>query len=257
MTTPWPTRTPMPLSTAPSGRRVIVTGASGGIGRAIVEALGHSGCAVAACDAPGAPVDVVPGASATATFDVRDPDAVREGAAHAIAELGGCDAVVATAGVVDTIGRAERFSEEEWRKDIETNLDGAFYLSRAAFDSLAASGDGRVVLISSVAADTGVRRQVGYGASKAGLIGMARTLAAEWAGRGIRCNVVLPGFVATPKALAMPARIQESAITRIPLGRFAEPEEIAGVVSFLLSPAAAYLNGALLRVDGGFGLSLW
>jgi 3-oxoacyl-[acyl-carrier protein] reductase len=246
-----------PLSTAPNGRRVIVTGAAGGIGRAIVDALARSGCAVAACDAPGVPVDGVPGAAVTATFDVRDPESVRDGAARAITELGGCDAVVANAGVVDTINRSERFSDEEWRRDIETNLDGAFYVARAAFEALAASGDGRVVVISSVAAESGVRGQVGYGASKAGLIGMARTLAAEWAGRGIRCNVVMPGFVATPKALAMPTHVRESAIARIPLGRFAEPEEVAGVVSFLLSPAAAYLNGVSLRVDGGFGLSLW
>jgi len=247
----------MPLSTAPSGRRVIVTGAAGGIGRAIVDALAHSGCAVAACDAPGVPVDTVTGAAATATFDIRDPDAVREGAVRAIAELGGCDAVVAGAGVVDTIDRAERFSDEDWRTDMETNLNGAFYLAQAAFEALAASGDGRIVLLSSVAAEVGVPRQVAYGASKAGLIGMARTLAAEWAGRGIRCNVVMPGFVATPKVLAVPAPVREKAIARIPLGRFAEPAELAGVVSFLLSPAAAYLNGALLRVDGGFGLSLW
>ena len=247
----------MPLSTTPSGRRVIVTGAAGGIGRAIVEALATSGCAVAACDASGARVEGVPGAAATETFDVRDPGAVREGVGRAIAELGGCDAVVANAGVVDTIHRAERFSEEEWRKDMGTNLDGAFFLAQAAFDALAASGDGRIVLISSVAVESGIPRQVAYGASKAGLVGMARTLAAEWAVRGIRCNVIMPGFVATPKVVAMPAQVRESAIARIPLGRFAEPEELAGVVSFLLSPAAAYVNGALLRVDGGFGLSLW
>jgi 3-oxoacyl-[acyl-carrier protein] reductase len=245
------------LSTAPSGRRVLVTGAAGGIGRAIVEALAHSGCSVAACDAPGVPVDAVPGAAATASFDVRDPEAVRDGAARAIAQLGGCDAVVAGAGVVDTINRAEQLSAEEWRKDIETNLHGAFLLAQAAFEALAASGDGRIVLVSSIAAETGMRGQVAYGASKAGLIGMARTLAAEWGGRGIRCNVVMPGFVATPKVLAMPPEVRESAVARIPLGRFAEPEELAGVVSFLLSPAAAYLNGVLLRVDGGFGLSLW
>ena len=247
----------MPLSTAPTGRRVIVTGAAGGIGRAIVEALAGSGCAVAACDAPGAPVDGVPGAVATATFDVRDPAAVREGVAATVAELGGCDAVVANAGIVDTIHRAEVFSEEEWRKDMETNLHGAFFLAQAAFEALAASGDGRVILISSVAAESGIARQVAYGASKAGLVGVARTLAAEWAGRGIRCNVVMPGFVATPKVLAMPAQVRDAAVARIPLGRLAEPEELAGVVSFLLSPAAVYINGAVLRVDGGFGLSLW
>ena len=247
----------MALSPVSSGRRVIVTGAAGGIGRAIVAALADAGCTVAACDAPDALVDGVPGAAATATFDVRDRGAVREGVADAIAALGGCDAVVANAGVVDTIHRAERFSEEDWRKDIETNLHGAFFLAQAAFEALVASGDGRVVVISSVAAETGIPRQVAYGASKAGLVGMARTLAAEWGGRGIRCNVVMPGFVATPKVRAMPAGVREAALARIPLGRFAETEELAGVVSFLLSPAAGYMTGAVLRVDGGFGLSLW
>jgi 3-oxoacyl-[acyl-carrier protein] reductase len=246
----------MPLSTVPSGRRVIVTGAAGGIGRAIVEALADAGCAVAACDAPGTPVDDLAGAPATAMFDVRDRTAVQEAVAGVIGELGGCDAVVANAGVVDTIHRAESFSEDEWRKDVETNLYGAFYLAQSAFDALAASGDGRVILISSVAAETGIPGQVAYAASKAGLVGTARTLAAEWAALGIRCNVVMPGFIATPKVRAMPDQVRQAVAGAIPLKRFGETEELAGVVGFLLSPAAAYINGAVLRVDGGFGLSL-
>jgi 3-oxoacyl-[acyl-carrier protein] reductase len=233
-----------------------VTGAGGGLGRAIVDALASAGCQLAACDAPAVDLSTVPGATVTANFDVRDRAAVRREVAGLVEELGGCDAVVANAGIVDTIHRAERFAEEEWRKDLESNLYGAFYLVQAAFEALAGSGDGRVVVISSVAAEQAIPGQVAYAASKAGLVGMARTLAAEWAGRGIRCNVVMPGFIATPKVLAMPDEVKRAATAQVPLGRFGEPAELAGAVSFLLSPAAAYINGAVLRVDGGYGLSL-
>jgi 3-oxoacyl-[acyl-carrier protein] reductase len=254
----WLARTvaPMPLSTAPRDRRVIVTGAAGGIGRAIVSALADGGCSVAACDAPGTAIDDVAGAAATATFDVRDRVAVSAAVGDMVGALGGCDGVVANAGIVDTIHRAERFPEDDWRKDIETNLYGAFFFAQSAFDALAASGDGRVVLISSVAAETGLPGQVAYGASKAGLVGLARTLAAEWAAAGIRCNVVMPGLIATPKVRAMPDAVQTATTAKIPIRRFGETDELAGAVSFLLSPAAAYITGAVLRVDGGFGLTL-
>jgi 3-oxoacyl-[acyl-carrier protein] reductase len=235
---------------------VIVTGATGGIGRAIVDALAATGCSVAACDARRTPIGEVAGASATAMFDVRDRAAVRAGVAQVTAALGGVDAVVANAGVVDTIHRAERFADEDWRKDLETNLYGAFYVVQAAFDALADSHDGRIVLVSSVAAEIGIPGQVAYGASKAGVVGLARTLAAEWAPRGIRCNVVMPGLIATPKVLAMPDAVKDAVTSNVPLGRFGATEELAGVVSFLLSPAAAYITGAVLRVDGGFGLSM-
>jgi 3-oxoacyl-[acyl-carrier protein] reductase len=238
----------MPAASAtPSGRRVILTGATGGIGRAIVAALTGAGCRVASCDLPGSGADF--------EFDVRDRAAVQVCVTEAIDSLGGCDAVIANAGVVDTIHRAERFSEEAWRSDLDTNLSGAFYVAQAAFQALAFSGDGRVVIISSVAAEIGLPGQVAYGASKAGLVGLARTLAAEWGPRGVRCNVVMPGMIATPRVVAMPGSLKDSIAETIPLRRFGEPDELAGVVSFLLSPAAAYMNGAVLRVDGGFGLS--
>jgi NAD(P)-dependent dehydrogenase (short-subunit alcohol dehydrogenase family) len=240
---------------APVGRRVIVTGAAGGIGRAIVGALAECRCSVAACDRPGAPLADVAGASLRIEFDVRDRAAVETAVGGAVEELGGCDAVVANAGIVDTIHRAERFPDEEWRNDLETNLYGAFHVAQAAFPALAASGDGRVVVISSVAAEIGLPGQVAYGASKAGLVGMARTLAAEWGARGVRCNVLMPGMIATPKVLSMPEPLKAGLQSAIPLGRFGTPEELAGAVSFLLSPAAAYITGAVLRVDGGFGLA--
>jgi NAD(P)-dependent dehydrogenase (short-subunit alcohol dehydrogenase family) len=228
---------------------VIVTGARGGIGSAIIEALSQAGADVAACDAPGtgAPVE----------FDVRDREAVATGVAAAVDSLGGeCDAVVANAGIVDTIHRAETFPDAEWRKDLEVNLYGALYVAQAAFEALAAAGDARVILISSVAAENGLPGQVAYGASKAGLIGMARTLASEWARRGIRVNVVMPGMIATPKVRSMPEELQKRLHQTIPLVRFGATEELAGAVSFLLSPAAGYITGAVLRVDGGFGLSV-
>src|SRR4051794_27738442 len=150
----------MPASTAPSGRRVILTGATGGIGRAIVDALATANCSIAACDIQGAPLAELERAEATVAFDVSDRAAAEAGVAEAIAALGGCDTVIANAGIVDTIHRAERFAEAEWRKDLDTNLSGAFYVVQAAFSALADSGDGRVVLISSIAAEMGGAGQV-------------------------------------------------------------------------------------------------
>jgi 3-oxoacyl-[acyl-carrier protein] reductase len=226
---------------SPAGRRVIVTGAQGGIGRATVELLESAGCSVAGCDLE--------------DFDIRDHEAVDAGVAKLVEGLGGCDSVVANAGVVDTIHRAERFPEADWQKDLETNLTGPFHVVRAAFEPLKASGDGRVVLISSASAETGLPGQVAYTASKAGVVGMARTLAAEWGRYGIRCNVVMPGLIGTPKVVALPEKVKEAMSATLPLGRIGEPTELAATVAFLLSPAAAYITGAVIRVDGGYGLN--
>ncbi len=248
----------MAASTTPNRRRVLVTGATGGIGRAIVDALAVCDCRIGACDiTPDVESEFADNGAvgASATFDVRDRAAAEAAVVELVARLGGCDAVVANAGVVDTIHRAEGFPEEEWRKDLETNLSGQFHAVQAAFSALAESRDGRVVLISSASAETGLPGQVAYTAAKAGIVGMARTLAAEWASRGVRCNVVMPGLIATPKVRALPSAMHEAMKRSIPLGRIGETEELAGAVTFLLSPAAAYITGTVLRVDGGFGLS--
>jgi 3-oxoacyl-[acyl-carrier protein] reductase len=248
----------MALSTSPSDRRVVVTGATGGIGRAIVASLAEAGCTIGACDvAPGveSAFEEVAAVAGTACFDVRDRDAAGRAIESLVERLGGCDAVVANAGVVDTIHRAERFPDGEWRKDLDTNLTGQFNIVTAAFEALARSGDARVVLISSVAAELGLPGQAAYAAAKAGTVGLARTLAGEWGPRGIRCNVVMPGFIATPKVLALPEPLRDALTATVPLRRIGDPDELAATVAFLLSPAAAYINGAVIRVDGGCGLS--
>ena len=226
---------------SPRGRRVVVTGAEGGIGSATVATLERAGCAVAGCD--------------VGDFDVRDRAAVEAGVAALVDRLGGCDALVACAGVVDTIHRSERFSEDAWRKDVDTNLTGTFNVVRALFEALRASRDGRVVVLSSASAETGLPGQVAYTAAKAGLVGMVRTLAAEWGRHGIRVNVVMPGLIATPKVRALPEPVRQGMSAALPLGRIGAPEEVAGTIAFLLSPAAAYTTGTVLRVDGGYGLT--
>jgi 3-oxoacyl-[acyl-carrier protein] reductase len=228
-------------SLTPAGRRVIVTGAAGGLGRAIVELLERMGCSVAGCD-----VD---------EFDVRDRQAVDAGIAELVERLSGCDAVVANAGIVDTIHRAERFPETEWQKDLETNLTGQFNVVQALFEPLRDSGDGRVVALSSASAETGLPGQVAYTAAKAGVVGMARTLAVEWGRHGILCNVVMPGLIGTPKVLALPEAARAAMSQALPLGRIGDPAELAATVAFLLSPAAAYITGTVIRVDGGYGLN--
>jgi NAD(P)-dependent dehydrogenase (short-subunit alcohol dehydrogenase family) len=221
--------------------RTLVTGARGGIGRALLETLEGD---VVGADLPGTGADV--------EFDQRDPEAVRAGVAEAVERLGGLDALVANAGVVDTLHRAERFPAEAWAGDIEANLTGAFLVAQAAFAALSESEHPAIVFVSSASAELGLPGQAAYTASKAGLVGLARTLAAEWGPRGIRVNVVMPGMIGTPKVRALPEAMLSRLAGSIPLGRIGEPAEVAGTIALLLG--AGYVTGQVLRVDGGLGL---
>lgn len=243
------------------GEAALVTGAGGGIGRAIALALAAEGWAAAVCDLGEGVDETVDsirsrgGEAVGLRWDVRDAQAAREAHAQAEAELGPVGAVVANAAIVDRIADAEKISEDSWRGELDVNLTGAFLSLQPALAGMKERGRGRIVAISSTAATDGLAGQAAYAASKAGLLGLVRTLALELAPAGVTVNAVLPGMVETEKVAAMPEEVRERALAAVPMRRFATPEEIAATVAFLCSDTAAYITGAWLPVDGGIGLS--
>ncbi|HZA59868.1 MAG TPA: SDR family NAD(P)-dependent oxidoreductase [Solirubrobacterales bacterium] len=218
-------------------RRALVTGAAAGIGAAIAERLRLDGFEVTTLDRS---------EGCDLTVDLRTDDL------PALADL---DVCVANAAITDTIASAHRMTPEQWGRDIEVNLTGAFRTVQACLPGMRERGWGRVVAISSGAAKSGLRGQVAYSASKAGLLGMVKTIAAENAHRGITANAVLPGMVATEKVRAMPQEILDRLAPQLPSGRMVEPAEIAAAVSFLCSGEAAQVTGQELAVDGGAALN--
>jgi 3-oxoacyl-[acyl-carrier protein] reductase len=272
----------------------LVTGAAGGIGRATALALAADGWRVAVADreestealdatvaairdiatdrvAPGgdpargsatgddARTDLGSatddGSALGVTFDIRDAEATRSAYERIEEELGPVGAVVANAGVADRLARASSIDPEAWRAEMEVNLTGAFLSLQPALAGMKERGAGRLVAVSSIAATDGLAGQVAYAAAKAGLLGMVRTLALEMASAGVTVNAVLPGMIGTEKVEAMPEEIKERSRSRVPMRRFASPEEVASVIAFLCSDAASYVTGAWLPVDGGIGLS--
>jgi acetoacetyl-CoA reductase len=218
-------------------RRALVTGASRGIGAAIARRLAADGADVVT-------LDLLDGCDIS--LDVaRDP----------FPPLGEIDVCVANAAITTTIASAHRMTPEQWQRDIDVNLTGAFRTIQACLGGMRERRHGRIVVISSVAAVAGLPGQVAYAASKAGQLGMVRTLAAENAARGITVNAVLPGLTATEQVLSMPADVRERAAALLPSGRLVEPDEIAAAVAFLAGDEAAQINGQTIAVDGAASLS--
>lgn len=244
------------------GKTVLVTGAARGIGHATALTLADEGANVAV-------VDILPQVEATAeaikqrgrlsvwaVFDISDPDQVRAGVEKISEVLGAVHALVNNAGIVNNVAPLARMTHDAWSRELAVNLTGAFNMIRAVIGPMVEARWGRIINLSSLAALGGLHHQVGYAASKAGILGLTKTVALEHARHGITCNAIVPGLIETELVQQMPEEIKENATAMIPARRLGLTEEVAHLVAFLASDRAAYINGAEIPIDGGMRLNV-
>lgn len=245
------------LITDLSGRVAIVTGAARGLGRSIAERLCAAGAKVACVDVSPetlaqtvAALNQAGGTAEAYTCDVTNSDRVNEVVEQVVQKWGGLHILVNNAGITrDTM--VMRMKDEQWDAVLNINLKGTFLFTRAAARPMMKARWGRIINLASVSGLTGNPGQANYSASKAGVIGLTRTVAKELAGRNITVNAVAPGFIATDMTAALGDEIIEEVKKRIPLGRLGQPEDVAYAVLFLASEAASFVTGVVLTVDGG------
>jgi 3-oxoacyl-[acyl-carrier protein] reductase len=238
------------VSGAAAPRTVLVTGGSRGIGLACARAFAAAGHRVAVTSSS-TPVDDA--GLLVVKCDVTDPAEVDTGVGRVEDELGPVEVLVASAGI-NRDGLLVRMSEEDFEAVVATNLTATWRLAKRVLPAMMRARWGRIVAVSSVGAYVGAPGQANYAASKAGQIGLIRSIAREYAARGITANVVTPGPIDTDMLATMPEPARAALPTQVPVGRIGTPEEVAAAVTFLASDAAAFITGAVLPVDGGLGM---
>ncbi len=236
----------------------LVTGAGRGIGRAIAVEMARAGAKVAlvyernaeAAQETKKQIEALGCEARAYACDVGDFHAVKETMGRVLSDFGGLDILVNNAGITKD-GLAMAMAPEQFDDVLRTNLSGAFYMIRQACAHFVRKKNGRIINISSVAGLMGNAGQCNYAAAKAGMIGMTKTVARELAGKSITCNAIAPGFIQTDMTAALPEKVTEAALTRIPMGKMGTPEDVAGLAVFLASDSGAYITGEVIKVDGG------